>query len=361
MNFSRFSFILSFALILFTSTLLASEAETGKELEEKKFNPAELILHHISDAHEWHLWGETAIYLPVILKTDNGIEVFSSSHFYHNPKEIEFNGTNYHYYQYKNYILFHEQIYLAEDENNPLVFNEEGHLENKAVLDFSITKNTLTLFIVVIIMLLVFVSTAKKYKSSLVPKGIAKFMEPLILFIKDDIAIANIGEKKYEKFLPYLLTVFFFIWFSNLLGLIPVFPGGANLTGNIAVTAVLALITMIITNINGSKHYWGHIFAMPGVPKFVLLILTPVEILGIFTKPFALAIRLFANITAGHIVVLSLVSIVFIFKTYFVSPVSIVMTLFISCLELLVAFIQAYVFTLLSALFIGMAVDDGHH
>lgn len=343
--------------VLFLIFAVFGQAFASSSDEGEKFNPAEMIKHHIADAHEWHLWGETAIYLPIIVKTENGLDIFSSSHLYHNKVEVEHDGHLAEGFAHTtdkgSYIMVHEHIYIAD---------EHGHINEEAsVLDFSITKNTLSLFIGALLLILVFVGTARKYNQDRVPKGLAKFMEPLVLFVRDEIVIPNVGEKKYKKFLPYLLTVFFFIWFNNMLGLIPVFPGGANLTGNIAVTAVLALATAIITNINGNKHYWGHIFAMPGVPKAVLLILTPVEILGIFTKPFALAIRLFANITAGHIVVLSLVSIIFIFKNYYVSPISGIMVLFISCLELLVAFIQAYVFTLLSALFIGTAVEEAHH
>ena len=340
---------------VFLISLFFSTANASSEPSKKKFNPAEMITHHISDSHEWHLWGHTAIYLPVILKTENGIEVFSSSHFYHNEKEIEVNGEQNHYYSHAGFSMYHEHIFKGDI----ITFDEEGEPVNESVLDFSITKNTLSLFIGVIVILIIFLSSAKKYKKSLVPSGIAKFTEPLILYVQD-LARENIGEKHYKRFLPYLLTVFFFIWINNLLGLIPVFPGGANVTGNIAVTGVLAFITAIVTNFSGNRHYWGHIFNMPGVPKPVLLILIPVEVLGIFTKPFALAIRLFANITAGHIVVLSLVSIVFIFESFAVGPLSVLMTLFISCLELLVAFIQAYVFTLLSALFIGMAVEEAH-
>lgn len=327
----------------------------------KKFNASEMIMHHITDAHEWHLAGDAALYLPVILKTENGFDMFSSSELYHNPITLEVDGKEETAFTYQSdkgsYIMFHEKIYYAGTDG--LVF-EEGHPTNETPMDFSITKNVLSMFIGVLILILVFAATGKKYKNSLSPKGIAKFMEPLVLYVRDEIAVPNIGKHKANKFLPYLLTVFFFIWINNLLGLVPFFPGGANVTGNIAVTAVLAIITFIITNINGNKHYWGHIFAMPGVPKFVLIILTPVEILGLFTKPFALAVRLFANITAGHIVVLGLVSLIFIFQNYMVAPVSIIMVLFISCLELLVAFLQAYVFTLLSALFIGMAVEEAH-
>ena len=185
-------------------------------------------------------------------------------------------------------------------------------------------------------------------------------MEPLVLFVRDDIAVPNIG-KKADKFLPYLLTVFFFIWINNLIGLVPFFPGSANLTGNISFTVTLALITFLITNFNGNKDYWKHIFATPGVPVWLAPIMIPVEIMGILAKPIALLIRLFANITAGHIIILSLISLIFIFKSVAIAPVSVGFVLFMNVLELLVAAIQAYIFTLLSALFIGMAVEEHEH
>jgi F-type H+-transporting ATPase subunit a len=193
------------------------------------------------------------------------------------------------------------------------------------------------------------------------PRGIQSFLEPIILFVRDDIAIANIGKHKYEKYMPYLLTVFFFILINNLMGLIPFPPPfGANVTGNIAVTFVLALFTFLITQFSGNKNYWRHIFATPGVPFWLLPVMVPVELIGIISKPFALMIRLFANITAGHIIVLSLICLIFIFKSLAVAPVSILFVIFMDCLELLVAFLQAYVFTLLSALFISLAVQEHH-
>jgi F-type H+-transporting ATPase subunit a len=182
-------------------------------------------------------------------------------------------------------------------------------------------------------------------------------MEPLVLYVRDEIAIPNIGEKNYKKYMPYLLTVFFFIWINNLLGLV---PAGANFTGNISVTLTLAAITMIITNLSGTKTYWGHIFK-PHVPLWLYPIMIPVELIGVISKPFALTIRLFANITAGHIIILSLISLIFIFKTVLIAPVSVGFVLFMSVLELLVAALQAYVFTLLSALFIGLALEEPHH
>ena len=218
------------------------------------------------------------------------------------------------------------------------------------------------MFLSVFLLLLIFLSVAKAYKKrgNGTPKGLQAFIEPLIVFVKDEIAIPNIGEKKYKKYLPYLLTVFFFIWINNMIGLIPIFPGSANLTGNIAVTFVLAIFTMLIINLNGNKNYWRHIFAMPGVPKVLLPILTPIELIGVMVKPFALMIRLFANMLAGHVIVLSLISLIFIFGTVWMSPISVAFVLFMDVLELFVAALQAYVFTILSALFIGLAVQEHH-
>jgi F-type H+-transporting ATPase subunit a len=183
-------------------------------------------------------------------------------------------------------------------------------------------------------------------------------IEPIILFVRDDVAKPNLG-KKYAKFMPFLLTIFFFIWINNMMGLIPFFPGGANVSGNIAFTMVLALVTFIVITVNGGKVYWSHIFA-PHVPWWLYPLLVPVEIFGMFTKPIALMIRLFANITAGHILVLSLISLIFIFKSAAIATVAVPFTVFISVIELLVAFLQAYIFTMLAALFIGMAVEEPH-
>jgi len=218
------------------------------------------------------------------------------------------------------------------------------------------------MFLSIIIILLLFITVGRSYrKGNLAPKGLASFIEPLVLFVRDDIAVPNIGEKKADKFLPYLLTVFFFIWVNNILGLIPFFPGSANLTGNISFTITLSFITFLITNLNGNKDYWKHVFATPGVPFWLLPIMIPVELMGIIAKPVALLIRLFANITAGHIIILSLISLIFIFKTVMIAPVSVGFVLFMDVLELLVAALQAYIFTLLSALFIGMAVAEHEH
>jgi F-type H+-transporting ATPase subunit a len=217
----------------------------------------------------------------------------------------------------------------------------------------------------------IFLSVADGYKRNpnKAPRGLQSFLEPLILFVRDDIAKPSIGEHKYEKYLPYLLTIFFFIWINNMMGLIPIFPGGANITGNIAITFVLAIFTFTITTFNGNKNYWLHVFNPPGVPwwlKLPIPLIPFIEFMGLFIKPFVLMIRLFANITAGHVIALGFFSLIFIFGAmkpalgFAVSPVSVAFTFFMSLLELLVAFIQAYVFTLLSALYFGMAVEEHH-
>ena len=331
--------------------------------EEEKFDPTTVVMHHISDAHDFHIldWDGHAVSipLPVILWADNGLVTFMSSAFHHDDHGsvvVEKNGMR--------FVKNHERIYYASEHADAhgayVEIDEEGHALNAMPIDLSITKNVFTLLFSSLIIFLIFRSVARSYgKAPQAPKGLAGFMEPLVLFVRDDIAIPNIGKKDHERFMPYLLTVFFFIWFNNLLGLIPFFPGSANLTGNIAVTMTLAVMTLIITNFSGKKTYWGHIFAPP-VPKAIWPIMIPVEIIGIFTKPFALMIRLFANITAGHIVVLSLISLIFIFENVAMAGISVPFALFISVLELLVAALQAYIFTILSALFIGLAVEEHH-
>ncbi len=328
------------------------EAEQAEE-----FNPTDVIMHHIADAHDWHIMdkvdketGEShavSIPLPVILWHSGSLDIFMSSKFNHGHSNVK-KGD-------REYVLYHGKIYLAQ--HGELQFDAEHHPTNLKPIDISITKNVASMMISAVLLFLFFIPMARKYKKGNgVPSGLQGFLEPIVLFIKDDIAIPNIGEKKYKKYLPYLLTVFFFIWINNLLGLLPM---GANLTGNISVTFSLAFITMVITNFSGNKTYWGHIFAPP-VPKWLWFIMIPVELIGVISKPFALMIRLFANITAGHIIVLSLVSLIFIFKTVLISPVSIGFVLFMDVLELLVAILQAYIFTLLSALFIGIAVQEHH-
>ena len=351
---------------------MANTPEAGHEegKKEEKFNVGEMIMHHIKDAHEWHLWGghhnSTSIYLPVIL-IDGGLKTFSSSHFYHGTPASSIDHKTQKPVDYMvgvgpaaDYAMFHEKIYKLE--GGELQF-EGGHPHNVKPLDFSITKNVLSLVFGATLILIVMSSVARFYKKNgaVAPRGLAKFIEPLILMVRDDVAKSNIDKHKYHKYVPYLLTIFFFIFFNNLLGLVPIIPGGANLTGNITVTFFLAVCTLLVTVFSGNKNYWGHIFATPGVPLALLPVMIPIEVVGILTKPFALMVRLFANITAGHIIVLALISIIFLNKSAAWGALSVPMALFISVLELLVAFLQAYLFAMLSALFIGAAVEEAHH
>lgn len=371
-TFNRYLFIFSI-LFAFSFFAKAETPEAVQEIrteahkveqelvaEEKKFDVASFIMHHIADAHDWHLFGHFSIPLPVILWTDNGLAVFSSGKFHHDDAGktvVEAAGQR--------FVKFHEKIYIANEMADAtgsfVAFDEHHHATNVKPLDFSITRNVASMFMSIAILLFLFIGLANQYKKGIkVPKGIGSFLEPLVVFVRDDIAIPNIGEHKAAKFLPYLLTCFFFILINNLIGLVPFFPGGANLTGNIAFTFVLAVATMIVTNVNGNKDYWKHIVAPP-VPIPLYIIMIPVELIGIISKPFALMIRLFANITAGHVLIMGLVSLIFIFKSMAVAPISIVFMLFMDCIELMVAFLQAYIFTLLSALFIGLAVAEHEH
>lgn len=330
------------------------------------FNAGEMIMHHISDAHEIHLIGDFAIYLPVILYTENGVDVFSSSHFYHNPQSQEVNGNKEVFYEYGDYIMHHEKIYY-KGQNQPIEGLAGDHLTNAAPIDFSITKSIFGMFLICGLMLIVFGSAARKYKANpgKAPSGLQNALEPFILFIRDDIARPSIG-KHADRFVPFLLTIFFFIWLSNMLGLIP-FLGGFNITGTIAVTAVLAFFVLILTNFSANKHYWGHIFWPPGVPLPIKFILVPIEAMQILIKPFVLMVRLTANITAGHIIILAFVSLALLFGEtsdaagYGVGAGAVLFMVFMFFLELLVAFLQAYVFTLLAALYFGDAKQEAHH
>lgn len=329
--------------------------------EGKEFNPGEMILGHIVDDHSWHILTyknkDVAIPLPIILINEGKLDVFMSSKFEHGHAS------------YKGYRLGDVERDGEKAKGKIVCVDEDGKWTGKMPLDFSITKNVAMLMIVAIIMIVV-VFRAKKIaitQRGKAPKGIQNLVEILVLFIRDDIAIPSIGKKKYKKYMPYLLTAFFFIFLANIMGLLPFFPGGANLTGNIAVTMVLALFTFFITQFTANKNYFIHIINMPGVPwwlKFPLPIMPVVEILSMFTKPFALMVRLFANITAGHIIILGFLSIIFIFGQqnvaigYGTSIVPVLFALFMTLLELLVAYIQAYVFTLLSAIYFGMANEE---
>ncbi|WP_066756371.1 F0F1 ATP synthase subunit A [Crocinitomix algicola] len=335
------------------------EVQTDEHHEEEGGFDA---LHHVMDAHDVHLWGEGessfSIPLPVILWTDNGLVTFMSSAFHHDDAGhhvVNRNGMN--------FVKSHGKIYQLNQGAEHAEFDAEHHITNAVKpLDISITKNVFAIFCVAIIMILVFRAVGKQYRGKEVadaPTGIAAWMEPMILFVRD-FSIENIGEHKYVKFMPYLLTVFFFIWFGNMFGLIP-FLGGINMTGSISITLTLAAFTLIIQLVNAKGPFWKHIFAPPGVPVALYPILVPIELIGMFVKPAALTIRLFANITAGHIIILSLLGIIFTYKNMAWAGLAVPMALFISVLEILVAFLQAYIFTMLSAMFIGAAVDDGHH
>jgi len=333
--------------------------EDQDKMEEADFQAGELIIEHISDSYEWHIinYGDThiTIPLPVILYDEGNWLVFMSSKFHHGHDA------------YQGYFISHEDM----NAGKIVKLDGDGH-EIRPTLDISITKNVVAIFLSSLLLIVIFISVAKSYnkRRDHAPKGLQSFLEPIIIFVRDDIAKESIGEKRYEKYLPFLLTIFFFILINNIMGIIPFFPGGANVTGNIGVTGVLAAFTFIITTFSGNKNYWTHLVNAPGVPwwlKIPVPLMPIVELMGVFTKPFVLMVRLFANITAGHIIILGFISLIFIFGEmsaglgYGVSVISVGFSVFMDFLELLVAFIQAYVFTLLSALYFGMATEEAHH
>ncbi|MEK6614530.1 MAG: F0F1 ATP synthase subunit A [Bacteroidota bacterium] len=334
-----------FGCVFLPNFLLASEEKTNAEEPHEAFNPGKFIIDHVTDKYEWHIAGPheggISIPLPVILYSkEKGLDIFLSNKFEHGKSH---NG----------YTLNHEGRIETE--------------ENSSFYDFSITKAVTGVFITALLVFLIFISVAKAYtrRKGQAPKGFQSLIEPLIIFVRDDIAKQSIGEKHYRRFLPLLLTFFFFIWISNFIGLIPSFPG---IMGNISVTFTLAAIVLIITLFIGNKHYWQHILWMPGVPAWVkICLLTPIEIIGVFQRPFVLMIRIFANIAAGHIVILSFICLIFVFSTksdaggWGFSPVSMAFALFMNAMELLVAFLQAFVFTLLTAMYIGSCLEEPHH
>jgi F-type H+-transporting ATPase subunit a len=358
--------LLLFGLFIFYFNISGQTTETSRNdsiitksisSKDNKFAPGEFMLEHITDKHEWHIvtFGQTqiSIPLPVILYSRvSGWKIFLSSKFHHGTKS------------YNNFELANEGL------NKGKIIEKFG--DNEILpLDLSFTKVAFSLLMGSILIIVIFLSIAKKYQTypNKPPKGLQSALEPMILFVRDDIAKPSIGDKGYERFMPYLLTLFFFIWFNNMLGLIPIFPGGANVTGNIAVTMVLAIFTFIITTINANKHYWQEIYNAPGVPwwlKFPIPLLPLIELMGVFLKPLVLTIRLFANMTAGHLVGLAFISLIFIFSSmnpylgYGVSVFSAIFSVFMLLLEFLVALIQAYVFTLLSAIYFGLAIAEPH-
>ena len=350
-----------FSILFVTISFVGSANEKEINKDDAPFDPKAMILHHVKDAHEFHLWdwkgSPVSLSLPIILWTESGLTTFSSSEFHHDDEGhtiVEANGGR--------FVKLHEKIYQLNAGVTKIVYDSEHHPTNaQKPIDLSITRNVFMMWISVGLLLFIFLSTARSYKKSSdgVPTGIAGFMEPLIIFVRDEIGKPMIGEHKYKKYMPYLLTIFFFIWINNIFGLIPIL-NGANLSGNIAFTFTLAVFTFIITTISGNKNYWKHIFWMPGVPVPMKIFLMPIEIIGMFVKPISLMIRLFANITAGHVIILALMSLIFVFKSVAIAPVSVAFSLFITVIEIIVTAIQAYIFTILSALYFGMATEEEH-
>ncbi|MGB0897494.1 MAG: F0F1 ATP synthase subunit A [Flavobacteriaceae bacterium] len=356
-------FLLTFVVTLFTMTSFAG-GTPGNPVDTKEEIKA-YIEHHLKDSHDFHLYTDNksgthvSFPLPVIVWTTNGLRTFMSSEFHHDDAGhviVEQDGVK--------LTKIHSKIYELNAGETAVMFDEHHHATNAAkVLDFSITKSVLGMLLTGLLMLLAFSSLARGYKKGAIPTGFARVLEPLVIYVRDEIARPNIGEKKYRKFMGFLLTVFFFIWILNLLGLTPL---GFNVTGQIAVTACLAIFTMVIYMFSGSKDFWAHTLWMPGVPVILRPVLAVIELVGfVVIKPFSLLVRLFANITAGHFVVMSLIALTIIMKEAF-GPVastgmSLVLSLFIMVIEILVAFLQAFIFTMLSSLFIGMAVEEHEH
>ena len=336
------------------------DAEEATHHEAGENNPEankEFIAHHLLDAHDFHITEGVSFPLPIIL-IDDGVKFFMSSAFHHddNATVVVENGG-------ERYTKFHGKIYNASETANAhgqyVEMDEHHHAVNAKPLDLSITKNVFVIILMSGFLIFIFGRVAKSYKTSAVPSGAGKFLEPLVIFVRDEIAIPNIGEKHYKKYMSYLLTVFFFIWFINLIGMVPL---GINVTGNIAVTFALAMITFFITQFTGKKDYWGHIFWMPGVPTPMKIVLAPIELLGVFIKPFALMIRLYANMKAGHVVLMSLIAVMYAFENWGAKGAFLGLTLALNLLELLVAALQAYIFTMLTALYFGSASEEhGEH
>lgn len=362
-----FSKIILVTALVFSLGSFANNNNDSQENDSQVNSNEEIqdyISHHLADSHDFTLFSYTnnagerkhiGVSLPVIVWTSQGLRTFMSSEFHHNDDGnvvVNKDGVQ--------LTKIHSKIYELEEGATAVSFDEQHHATNAhKVWDFSITKTVVGILLAGLLMLWGFSSLARGYKKSPIPTGFGRVLEPLILYVRDEIARPNIGEKHYRKFMGFLLTVFFFIWILNLLGLTPI---GFNVTGQIAVTVCLALFTFFIVQFNGNKDYWKHIFWMPGVPVLMKIALMPIEVLGMLTKPFSLLIRLFANITAGHAVVMGLVAVMFTAREALgvggSLGVSFFLTLFIFIIELLVAFLQAFIFTMLSSLFIGMAVEE---
>ena len=369
-------------LALLFTLAITSVTYAKSDNTDQKDTPEEVkgfIKHHLKDAHYFELFHGVKMPLPIIV-WDNGIQFFLSSDF----KKVEVKevtapdstitfvpliesdsvakeSTDYLYEsKSSNHSIFHGKIIGAKHGDMLLKLNSDGKkklVSHSSLIDFSITKNVLMTLLICGLIFFLFTGLSKSYKKGPIPSGFGRLLEPLVLFIRDDIAIPNIGEKHYKRYMSYLLTVFFFIWIVNLAGMTPL---GINITGNIAITFSLALITYLITQFTANKNYWGHIFWMPGVPVPMKFVLMPIELLGTIIKPFSLMIRLYANITAGHVVLMSLIGLVFFASNLFAFGSFFGLTLFLGVIELLVAFLQAYIFTMLTALYFGAAVEEHH-
>jgi len=340
-NYSCFLFALKYILIIFFLLCTTSFSQSCEVLKKKKIiNSEELIFHHISDSHKCTIWDNSKknLSFPIIL-WDKGFKFFTLS-----KKSLKHSGF---YYR-----IIQENIYKT-DFIGSLQKDTLGFIRNKRPLDFSITKNVFASFISFLLMFSIFKKKHFSYKALEATSFISRLLEPLVLFVRDDLSIPHIGIDKYKSYLPCLLTVFFYIFFNNLLGLL---PSGANVTGDISTTFMLSFTIFIIVNVNSKKSYWRHILWMPDVPFLVRILLAPIELTGIFIRPLTLCIRLFANITAGHIIILSFISLIFLFKNIPVIVLAVSFTLFILSLKIIVAFLQAFIFTTLSALFIGRAI-----
>lgn len=381
---------------LFLSSLAFVNQTSAKE--PAAYDPSPNVMHHIGDAHEFHLFGPFVVPLPCILYApDKGVSLFMSSKFEEGSKavdgyaldhglvkrikdfpvaqgETELEAVDQEPSGDKLFIKETQDEATHKDKNFVKYEGKEYELEESSKLtglsswyDFSITKNVFSMIFATILLFYIFTTVAKSYKTreGKAPKGLQSVMEPLFIFVRDEIAKPAIGPK-YEKYMPFICALFFFILINNVMGLIPIFPFGGNVMGNVGTTAVMALITFVIVNVNGNKHYWGHIFWMPGVPLPIKILMAPIEIMGIFIKPFTLLIRLFANIVAGHTSILILVSLIFLFGEVgknlvgagLGALIAIPFVAFMNILEILVAVLQAFIFALLSALYIGAAIED---
>ena len=384
----RIALFLGMMAALFTAAASDHDAH-DHDGHAEAFNPKDFIIHHIADAHDIHLWGDVHIPLPIILYSqEHGLDVFMSSAFKgHGDVRMAARPSGVTYTMSHGHIAVGDHGADAHDNHDGHDHGDhdhgdhaghdheghshEGHAHHGPVLyDFSITKSIFGMLLMLGLMVVLFGRMARSYKNrqGQAPTGLTNALEPMVLFLRDEIAIPNIGEKRADQFLPFLMTVFFFIFFANLLGLVP-FIGGFNVTGTLGITMVLASLVFLITTLNGNKHYWGHLFWPPGVPLFVMPIIIPIEIVGMFLKPIVLMIRLTANISAGHIIILSFVSLILIFGKggeamaagYGIGIFSTAFMIFMYCLELLVAFLQAFVFTLLAAIYFGEATHEAHH